>query len=274
MKLGELVRSTARRFSAARLHYGHGTGSAHDEAAYLVQRALGLPFHSPSTTVISAAGARKVESLVRRRIDERIPVAYLLNEAWLDGLSFYVDRRAIVPRSHIASLLASLGSARMILDLCTGSGCLAILAAKAFPKARVDASDVSADALAVARRNVKRHRLETRVTLLRSDLFAALAGRRYDLVLCNPPYVETRAMRRLPAEYRYEPGIALAGGGDGLDFVSRILAAAPEHLTAGGKLVCEIGEGRRAVERRYPRLPLRWPAREVFVYAPGQKNLG
>jgi len=112
------------------------------------------------------------------------------------------------------------------------------------------------------------------VTLLRSDLFAALAGRRYDLVLCNPPYVETRAMRRLPAEYRYEPGIALAGGGDGLDFVSRILAAAPEHLTAGGKLVCEIGEGRRAVERRYPRLPLRWPAREVFVYAPGQKNLG
>src|SRR5205085_7948456 len=138
-------------------------------------------------------------SLVRRRIDERIPAAYLLNEAWLDGLSFYVDRRVIVPRSHIAALLHDeLSRLRPshVLDLCTGSGCLAILAAKAFPKARVDASDVSADALAVARRNVKSHRLEARVTLVRSDLFAALAGRRYDLVLCNPPYVETHAMRR------------------------------------------------------------------------------
>jgi ribosomal protein L3 glutamine methyltransferase len=263
LKLGKLIEKTAARFKAARLHYGHGTDNARDEAAFLVLRGLGLPF---DTDLSGPADPSRIEKLIQRRIEERIPAAYLLNEAWLDGLRFYVDRRVIIPRSHIAFLLKGLRIApRRILDLCTGSGCLAILAARAFPDARIDASDISAAAVAVAQRNVRAHRLAARIRLLRSDLFDGLG--KYDLIVTNPPYVSTRAMRALPPEYRHEPGVALGAGRDGLDFVGRILDSIESHLNPGGLLVCEVGDGKRALERAYPRLALRWPVPEVFTLA-------
>lgn len=269
MNLGELVKETARRFAAAKLHYGHGTDNANDEAAYLVLRALDLPFHADARIAVDDADLRHVEKLAQRRIRERIPTAYLLKEAWLDGLPFYVDRRVIVPRSHIAGLLHSWPHrVRRVLDMCCGSACLAVLAARAFPLAQVDAVDISDASLAVAERNRSMHRLERRLELVRSDLFAALRGRRYDLILTNPPYVPQAAMRRLPREYRYEPGLALGAGEDGMDLVAGILQAAPDHLYPGGALLCEIGDNRRAFERRYPRLPVTWPRPEVFLYRP------
>ena len=261
MKLRDLILRTERRLRAAHLHYGHGSDNARDEAAFLVLRGLGLPFHADLS---GPADPSRVEPLVKRRIKERIPAAYLLSEAWLDGLRFYVDRRVIVPRSHIAFLLKDLRrEPRRVLDLCTGSGCLAILAARAFPNARVDAAEISACALAVAKRNVRLHRLEKRVRLVRADLFSGL--KQYDLVLSNPPYVTTASMAKLPAEYRYEPGLALAGGRDGLELVSRIIDGAPSHLNPGGLLMCEVGDGKRAVKRAYPHLRLAWPAPEVFT---------
>ena len=260
MRLGQLIRSTEKRFKAARLHYGHGTDNARDEAAFLVLRGLGLPFDADLS---GPADPSRVEPLIRKRIRDRIPAAYLLKEAWLDGLAFYVDRRVIVPRSHIAFLLKGLPvRPKRILDLCTGSGCLAILAARAFPRAAVDASDISAAALEVAARNVRKHR--ARVRLIRSDLFEKIDGR-YDLIISNPPYVGTPAMRRLPAEYRHEPGIALGAGRDGLDFVSQILAAAPQHLERNGVLVCEVGDNRKTLERAYPDTRFRWAQDEVFI---------
>jgi ribosomal protein L3 glutamine methyltransferase len=262
LTLGELIEQTARRLAAAKLHYGHGTQNAGDEAAFLVLRGLGLPFDADRHRT---ADPRRVEALVRKRIAQRIPAAYLLNEAWLDGVPFYVDRRVIIPRSHIAFLLKRFGgSPRRILDLCTGSGCLAVLAAFAFPNARVDASDISRSALTVAARNVRRHKLAGRIRLVQSDLFAKLDGT-YDLIISNPPYVSTPAMRRLPREYRYEPGIALAGGSAGLDHIARIVEALPEKLNPLGVLVCEVGENRRAVEHAYPRAGFAWPRDEVFI---------
>ena len=260
MTLEEIIQRTERRLRAARLHFGHGTDNAHDEAAFLVLRGLGLPF---DTDLQRSARPERVEPLIRKRIDERIPAPYLLKEAWLDSLSFYVDRRVIIPRSHIAFLFKRLRvRPKRILDLCTGSGCLAILAARAFPDARVDASDISRDALIVAARNIREHR--ARVKLIRSDLYEKIDGR-YDLILSNPPYVSTPSMRKLPAEYRHEPGIALAGGRQGLDFVRRILDGAPKHLEPRGLLVCEIGENRRALERAYPSVRFDWPQDEVFT---------
>ena len=265
MTLEKLIEKTAARFRAARLHYGHGTDNARDEAAFLVLRGFGLPF---DTDLDRPGDPGRIEKLIEKRIKQRIPAAYLLNEAWLDGLPFYVDRRVIIPRSHIALLLRDLRVApRRILDLCTGSGCLAILAARAFPKARVDASDISAAALSVARRNLRKHRKSIR--LVRSDLFAELEGR-YDLIVANPPYVSTPSMRKLPPEYRYEPGLALAGGGDGLEFASRIIAGAPGFLNPAGLLVCEVGENRKALERAYPRTPFVWPVPQVFMLAPSR----
>jgi len=262
LKLGELIQHTARRFTRARLHYGHGTDNAHDEAAFLVLRGLGLPFDAD---LERSARPERVEALIQKRIEERIPAAYLLKEAWLDGVAFYVDRRVIVPRSHIAFLLKDLRfKPKRILDLCTGSGCLAILAARAFPGAKVDASDISREALAVAARNVRTHRC--RIRLIRSDLFEKIEGR-YDLILSNPPYVSTPSMRKLPAEYRHEPGLALGGGRDGLQFVSRILAGAARHLTPEGVLMCEIGENRKALARAYPATNFSWPRDEVFTLA-------
>lgn len=264
MTLGELVRDAARRLRAARVHFGHGTANARDEAAFLVLRALGLPFEASASRPVSSRQRARVEQLLSRRVRERIPTAYLLKEAWLADEAFYLDRRAIVPRSHIAALLRSrldpwlARAPGTVLDLCTGSGCLAVLAAKAFPRARVDAADLSRDALAVAAKNVARHRMKTRVRLVHSDLFSGLAGRRYDLIVCNPPYVTAASMRALPPEYRHEPRVALAGGADGLDLVRRLLHEAPARLSRHGLLVCEIGAGRRTLQRAYPRLPLTW----------------
>lgn len=271
MTLGELVRDAARQLRRAPLHYGHGTTNARDEAAFLVLRGLGLPFEAPGDRSVSGKELRRVNGLLRRRIAERIPVPYLLNEAWLADEPFYVDRRVIIPRSHIAGLLQGRlqpwlqHPVRRVLDLCTGTGCLAVLAAKVFPRAKVDAADLSAAALAVAARNVERHRLRGRLRLLQSDLFEDLGGRHYDLIVTNPPYVNARAMRALPPEYRREPRLALAGGVDGLALVRRILRQAGEHLTPRGLIVCEVGRGRRLLERAYPRTPFAWPADEVFV---------
>jgi ribosomal protein L3 glutamine methyltransferase len=266
LTLGELIGRTEHRLAAAPLAYGHGTDNAHDEAAWLVLRGLSLPFDADLDQLVPDVA--RIEALVERRVQERIPTAYLLKEAWLAGQSFYVDERVIVPRSHIAELLAGFAplAPRRILDLCTGSGCLAILAARAFPAAMVDAVDISPGALAVARKNVARHRLGRRVKLHRSDLFAALAGERYDLILTNPPYVSAAAMAKLPMEYRREPRLALAGGADGLDLAARLVAAAPEHLNTPGLLVCEIGDGKRAAQRRFSGLRLAWPKPEVFTF--------
>ena len=260
----------ARRFARGKLFFGHGTHNARDEAAWLLCHVLQIPFEELSRAVdrpVGKVAARQIERLAARRIATREPLAYILREAWLANHRFYVDRRVIVPRSHIAELLPDglapwlpWGEAKSVLDLCTGSGCLAILAALAFPKARIDASDVSAAALAVARRNVKAYRLLTRVRLLRSDLFAALGGVRYDLILCNPPYVSDVEMRRLPAEHRAEPRLALAGGRDGLAFLRRLVAQAADHLAANGVLVAEIGANRKMVEKTFPRLPFTWLA--------------
>jgi ribosomal protein L3 glutamine methyltransferase len=264
LTLRELIRQTEGQLRAARLYYGHGTDNARDEAAFLVLRGLGLPFDADMNQSVQTD---PIQKLIRKRIEQRIPAAYLLNEAWLDGVPFYVDRRVIVPRSHIAFLLKDLRVApTRILDLCSGSGCLAILAARAFPKARVDAADISSAALAVAARNVRQHKLGRRVRLIRSNLFEQLKGR-YDLIISNPPYVSTPAMRKLPPEYRYEPGIALAAGGQGLDVVARILEGAPAHLEPRGLLVCEIGDNRKALERAYPEVAFEWPQDEVFKLA-------
>ena len=260
MILAELVRAVAQRLRKAQLHYGHGTTNARDEAAFLVLRGLGLGFEAPAERVITAREAARVERLVQRRIRERIPVAYLLNEAWLADQPFYVDRRVIIPRSHIAFLLKDLGKPSRVLDLCTGSGCLAVLAAQAFPRARVDAADLSRGALAVARRNVAQRGLRGRVRLMKSDLMAGLGKSRYDLIVCNPPYVNARSMRVLPREYRHEPRLALAGGPDGLALVRVILQQAFDRLEPKGLLACEIGGNRRALERAFPQTPFNWPA--------------
>lgn len=263
----ELHRNAVAKLTRARLAYGHGTHSARDEAACLLAHALDIPpgrlsGHSPQP--VTSLQRRRFDSLVRRRIRERIPAPYLTREAWLGDFSFYVDRRVIVPRSFIAELLRDgleiwlKAPVRRVLDLCTGSGCLAIVAAHAFPRARVDAADLSLAALAVARRNVLRYRLSRRVRLVRSDLFDALGRHRYDLILSNPPYVAAASMRALPREYRHEPRLALAGGSDGLALVRRILGESKRHLAPGGVLVCEIGRNRRALEKAFPRLPFVW----------------
>jgi ribosomal protein L3 glutamine methyltransferase len=265
----ELIAAAAQRFRAARLAYGHGTLNADDEAAWLTVHALGCSFETLPDLIdlpVSAASVKRAQQLFDRRIKERIPAAYLTHEAWLGEHRFYVDERVIVPRSYIAELLrdrlrpwiASRRPPQTVLDLCTGSGCLAIVAAHTFAKARVDGVDLSAPALAVARRNVREHRLAERVGLKQSDLFNALGQSRYDLIITNPPYVGISAMRRLPDEFRHEPVMALEGGNDGLDLVRRILRDAPQHLNDGGWLVMEVGHYRPRVERAFPRLPFIW----------------
>ena len=266
--MGVAFRRTVARLRKARLHYGHGTQDARDEAAFLILHILNLPPQSLAphhNLQLSAAQVKQLQRLVAERIRSRVPAAYLAREAWLGKYRFYIDRRAIVPRSFIAELLRERLApwiqrpVQHILDLCTGSGCLAILAAYAFPRARIDASDDSIAALAVARRNIALHRLRNRVRLVRSDLFAALSHRRYDLILCNPPYVTNAVMRRLPSEYRHEPRRALAGGADGLEVVHRILREAGRYLRPRGTFVCEIGNNRPALERSYPRTAFLWP---------------
>lgn len=268
--LRDFLRWSVSRFNEAGLHFGHGTQNAYEEASYLLLHALHLP-HERIEVFLDAAltdsERQTVHALLERRIRERIPAAYLTREAWLGDFPFYVDERVIVPRSHIAELLLDEPLAPWItdpdaidsaLDLCTGSGCLAILLAHAFPNARVDAVDISADALEVAARNVNDYELGDRIELIRSDLFAGLAGRRYDIIISNPPYVTGESMRTLPEEYRHEPVLALASGEDGLDAVRGILAGAHAHLKPNGILAVEVGGNRAIVEEAFPRLGFTW----------------
>jgi len=286
--LRAVVREAVTQFKRAGLAFGHGTHDARDEAVYLILHTLKLPLDALDPVLerhLSASELAAVRAILRRRVRERTPAAYLTREAWLGRFRFYVDERAIVPRSFIAELLpdgfapwiADVQRVASVLDLCTGSGCLAVLAAHAFPNARIDAADLSAEALQVARRNVKDYALGKRIRLVRSDLFDRLAGRRYDLILSNPPYVNAAAMRALPREYRREPRLALAGGRDGLALVRRMLAQAADHLQPEGLLAVEIGHNRAALEQAYPRLPFVWlttSAGEDFVFLLRKEDLG
>ena len=265
----DLLRYAISRFQEGQLFFGHGSDNAWDEAAYLILHTL----HLPLDRLEPFMDARLLENeraaalaIIERRVNERLPAPYLTHEAWLQGHAFYVDQRVIVPRSFIAELIAEHFTPWLdeeayvgrVLDLCTGSGCLAILAALAFPEAEVDAVDISPDALAVATRNRADYALEDRLELIRSDLFANLQGRRYDLIISNPPYVNAPSMNVLPEEYRKEPELALAGGEDGLDLVRTILRDAKRHLNPDGLLVVEIGHNRDDLEAAYPDLPFIW----------------
>lgn len=269
--LRDWLRWAVSRFTEAKLVYGHGTHNAYDEAAYLLLHALHLPLDRLEPFLdarLTSTERAELAALFARRIDERIPAAYLTGEAWLGEFRFHVDPRVLIPRSYIAELVPDglapfVGNAadvRGALDLCTGSGCLAILMAHAYPAADIDAVDLSADALTVAQRNVLDYGLAGRINLLRSDLFANLRGKSYDVIISNPPYVTANAMAALPAEYRHEPSVALAGGVDGLDAVRNILDDAPRYLNPDGTLVVEVGSGREAVEATFPRLPFVWLA--------------
>ena len=263
------LRWAVSRFNEAGLCYGHGTENAWDEAVWLVLATLHLPRDTLEPWL--DAHLTKPERLallgnLQQRVVHRLPTAYLVQEAWLGEFRFYVDQRVIVPRSYFAELLQT-GFAPWIqdpeavesaLDLCTGSGCLAILMAHAFPNAAVDAIDISADALVVASRNIADYHLEDRVKPVESDLFAAVPGKRYDLIVCNPPYVTADAMAALPPEYRHEPSLALAAGPDGLDVVRRILAAAHAHLNPGGVIAIEVGPNQDLVTAAFPDLPAVW----------------
>lgn len=269
----DLVRYAVSRFRAAKLVFAHGTTDPVVEAAFLVGEALHLPperFDAFSRARITAKERAAVLRLIEQRVRTRKPAAYLVRKSYIQGVPFYVDERVIVPRSYLGEILAGdlfaddslalidpAGVTR-VLDLCTGSGCLAILAALRFPAASVDAVDLSEDALAVARINVADHALGERVRLLQGDLFAPLGDARYDLILTNPPYVDAAGMAGLPPECLHEPKLALAGGTDGLSVVRRIIADAPRHLTATGGLLCEVGRGREPVERAFPTTPFLW----------------
>jgi ribosomal protein L3 glutamine methyltransferase len=256
------------RFNKARLYFGHGSADAFDEAAYLILHTLKLPLNDLESVLdrpLMPADIESIASIVRRRIEDRVPAAYLTHEAWLGEFRFYVDERVIVPRSYIAELLRDelypwVSSDQPIdsaLDLCTGSGCLAILIALAFSGAEVDATELSADALAVAARNVADYGLQNRVRLIQGDLFAGLSAR-YDLIVSNPPYVNRKSMENLPPEYQREPQGALAGGEDGLEVVRRLLVQAGSHLNERGILVVEVGHNRDALEQAFPKLPFTW----------------
>lgn len=268
MTLQDVLAGATTRLEAAHLAYGHGTTNAQDEAAWLVLWQLGLPLDGDleelAETPVSDEEALAVADLVTRRIETRQPAAYLTHEAWLQGVPFYVDPRAIVPRSFIAELIAEGGidpwlteSTRQVLDLCTGNGSLAVLAAMAYPDVQVTGADISADALAVARINVEKHGLQDRIALVESDGLGACPGP-FDLVLCNPPYVNAQSMGTLPAEYRAEPELALAGGVDGMDFVRTLLRDLPSRLTPAGVLVLEIGNERAHFEAAFPQLETVW----------------
>ena len=265
----DLFRFAVSRFNQAGLSFGHGTDSAYDEAAYLILHTLRLPLDRLDPFLdaqVLPEEADQVLALLERRVRDRVPAAYLTHEAWLGDFRFYVDERVIVPRSHIAEILVQgltawipdASSVSRALDLCTGSGCLAILAAHAFSGSRVDAGDLSASALEVARRNVKDYGLEERIRLVESDLFAAFGSERYDVIVSNPPYVTDASMQVLPTEYRQEPALALAGGSDGLSVVRRILEEAKNRLTRQGVLVVEVGDNRDALDGRLPNLRFTW----------------
>jgi len=276
----DLLRFAVSRFNEAGLFFGHGSTNAYDEAAYLILHTLHLPPDQLEAFLdarLTSAEITQVLSILKRRTLEKIPAAYLTHEAWLGDFSFYVDKRVLIPRSFIAELLREQlapwvtdpAAIRSALDLCTGSGCLAILLANAFEKARIDATDISNEALEVASKNVDDYGLEQRINLLQSDLFSALAGRRYDLIISNPPYVNAEAMAALPEEYRHEPRNALASGEDGLEATQAILQEAANYLTDEGMLIVEIGHNRAALEEIFPQTPFTWletSAGDGFVF--------
>ena len=268
MTLIECIDRQSARLTQAGVSFGHGTDNAFDEAVWLALWKLRLPLDdldSVAARELTPQQAAAIDALVGERIATRKPAAYLTGEAWLQGVPFTVDERAIVPRSLIAELIADgmldawlTARTRLVLDLCTGNGSLAVLAAMAWPEVQVDAADLSPDALAVARINVERHGLQDRIALHQGDGLAAVAGRRYDLILCNPPYVNTDSMAALPAEYRAEPEIALAGGADGMDFIRPLVQRAREFLSAGGVLVIEVGHEAAHFEAAFPTLEFAW----------------
>ncbi|QGZ38786.1 ribosomal protein L3 glutamine methyltransferase [Pseudoduganella flava] len=266
----DLLRYATTRFNTEQLFFGHGSAEAFDEAAYLILHTLKLPLDKLEPFLdarLLPDEVQKVAAVIERRATERIPAAYITNEAWLGSYRFYVDQRTIVPRSYIAELIPDYFSPWVnnpegienVLELCTGSGCLAIMLADAFPDAQVDAVDISADALEVARKNVETYKLEDRVNLIQSDLYANVpAGKKYDLIITNPPYVNSGSMGRLPQEYRHEPQIALDGGVDGMDLVRKIVAGAAERLTDEGLLIVEIGNEKDFAEAAFGDLGLTW----------------
>lgn len=286
--LRDVLRYAVTRFNEGGIYFGHGQPDAFDEAVFLVMRSLRLPIERLETFLGSYLTHAEINTLLQQidlRVKKRVPVAYLLHEAWLQGYKFYVDERVIIPRSFIGELLRDQlepwipdpTAVTEVLDLCTGSGCLAILAADVFVGAKVDAADVSKDALAVAKRNVDDYGLDARVRLVESDLFMGLANRRYDLILCNPPYVTDASMARLPREYKHEPKLALAGGADGMDVIRRLLGEAREHLKPGGLLVVEVGGERATVEKQFKQLPMTWlttSAGDDMVFLVRQEELG
>jgi ribosomal protein L3 glutamine methyltransferase len=264
----DYIRFATSRFNENGLFFGHGTDNAWDEAAALVFHTLFLP-HTVDTTVLDAhltqEEQKKLTDLIDLRISKRIPVPYLTHEAWFSGLSFYVDERVLIPRSPIAELIQQQflpwvepADVHSVLDLCTGSGCIAIALAKAFPHATIDASDISADALAVAKINVLRHNMEDQVHLYQSDLFSSLPAKKYDLIVSNPPYVDAEDMASLPAEYLHEPKTGLAAGNDGLDFATYIIKQAANYLSPQGVLVVEVGNSEVALAEKFPNIPFTW----------------
>ena len=268
MTLGALLQRIARRFVRAKLHYGHGTDNAADEAAALLWHVLQLDWQAPPgihERLVTRDEQDAVELLVQRRIKERVPAVYLTGVTWFAGLPMRTDSRALVPRSPLAELIESRFApwidarrVRKVLDLGTGSGCIAIACARFLPRAQVDAADVSPEALLLARENIRMHRLTRRVRVVETDYFSALRGRRYDIIVSNPPYVDAGDMKSLPAEYRHEPVLGLASGRDGLDAVRAILRVAALHLNAGGVLVVEVGNSEAAVRRKFRRVPFTW----------------
>ena len=267
--LRDWLRFAVSRFTHAGLAFGHGSTNAYDEAVYLLMHALHLPLDRLEPFLdgrLTGPERNELAALLGKRIEERVPAAYLTHEAWLGNFRFYVDERVVIPRSFIAELLpdgltpyiADRATIKAALDLCTGSGCLAVLLAHAFEEADVDAVDISPDALAVAQRNVSDYGLAGRINLIRSDLFDNVPAKTYDLIISNPPYVTTVAMEELPREYRHEPALALAGGDDGLDAVRRILRKAPQFMQDDALLVVEVGYNRATLESAFPRMPFMW----------------
>lgn len=285
--LRDLLRFAISYFNQAELYFGHGFPTAYDEAAHLILHVLHLSSDQLDLSLdahIIEAEREQIIHLIEQRVTKRIPAAYLINEAWLGDFSFYVDERVIIPRSFIAELLQTRlapwvmhpDAIHSALDLCTGSGCLAILLAHAFETAHIDAVDISAGALDVARKNIARYDLAHKINPIQSDLFSQLSGQRYDLIISNPPYVNAESMAALPKEYRHEPDIALAGGSDGLTIIRTILNEAANYLTEEGLLIVEIGHNRDILEQSFPRLPFTWletSAGDQFVFMLKRKDL-